>query len=130
MMNKTNTNVKNPVEKNNSGDMIANSGENDTKSGESTSGETPPSVIIKEDIVKEPEKDVIPVKAEYDVIVFGAEPEGVVTAISAARNGLKVLLVEKRDGPGGIMTYAMLNTIDMNKNTEGTLLSKGIFEEL
>ena len=49
MMNKTNTNVKNPVEKNNSGDMIANSGENDTKSGESTSGETPPSVIIKED---------------------------------------------------------------------------------
>lgn len=129
MMNKTNTNVKNPVEKNNSGDMIANSGENDTKSGESTSGETPPSVIIKEDIVKEPEKDVIPVKAEYDVIVFGAEPEGVVTAISAARNGLKVLLVEKRDGPGGLMTYAMLNTIDMNKNTEGTLLSKGIFEE-
>ncbi len=129
MMNKTNTNVKNPVEKNNSGDMISNSGENDTKSGESTSGETPPSVIIKEDIVKEPEKDVIPVKAEYDVIVFGAEPEGVVTAISAARNGLKVLLVEKRDGPGGLMTYAMLNTIDMNKNTEGTLLSKGIFEE-
>ncbi len=129
MMNKTNTNVKNPVEKNNSGDMIANSGENDTKSGESTSGETPPSVIIKEDIVKEPEKDVIPVKAEYDIIVFGAEPEGVVTAISAARNGLKVLLVEKRDGPGGLMTYAMLNTIDMNKNTEGTLLSKGIFEE-
>lgn len=129
MMNKTNTNVKDPVEKNNSGDMISNSGENDTKSGESTSGETPPSVIIKEDIVKEPEKDVIPVKAEYDVIVFGAEPEGVVTAISAARNGLKVLLVEKRDGPGGLMTYAMLNTIDMNKNTEGTLLSKGIFEE-
>ena len=129
MMNKTNINVKDPVEKNNSGDMISNSGENDTKSGESTSGETPPSVIIKEDIVKEPEKDVIPVKAEYDVIVFGAEPEGVVTAISAARNGLKVLLVEKRDGPGGLMTYAMLNTIDMNKNTEGTLLSKGIFEE-
>ena len=28
------------------------------------------------------------VTAEYDVIVFGAEPEGIVTAISAARNNL------------------------------------------
>ena len=87
------------------------------------------SVIIKEEIKNEPEKDEMPVKAEYDVIVFGAEPEGIVTAISAARNNLNVLLVEKRDGPGGLMTYAMLNTIDMNQNVNGELLSKGIFEE-
>lgn len=65
----------------------------------------------------------------YDVIVFDAEPEGIVTAISAARNGKSVLLVEKRDGPGGLMTYGMLNTIDMNTAEDGTLLSQGIFEE-
>lgn len=94
-----------------------------------TSGEINPSVIVKDEIVKEPEKDEMPVKEEYDVIVFGAEPEGIVTAISAARNNLNVLLVEKRDGPGGLMTYAMLNTIDMNKNKAGVLLSQGIFEE-
>ena len=66
---------------------------------------------------------------KYDVIVFYAEPEGIVSAISAARNGKSVLLVEKRDGPGGLMTYGMLNTIDMNTATDGTLLSQGIFEE-
>lgn len=93
------------------------------------SGDVNTSVIVKEENVKELEKEVMPVKAEYDVIVFGAEPEGICAAISAARNNLNVLLVEKRDGPGGLMTYAMLNTIDMNQNKYGELLSKGIFEE-
>lgn len=93
------------------------------------SGEIAISVIEKQDVEIDETKKDIPVYAEYDVIVFGAEPEGIVTAISAARNGLDVLLAERRDGPGGLMTYAMLNTIDMNKNVEGELLSKGIFEE-
>ena len=113
-----------PVIKNDSGDV--------KKSGDSESlgsGETNPSVIVKEEVKKEPEKDEMPVKAEYDVIVFGAEAEGVMTAISAARNNLKVLLVEKRDGLGGLMIYSMLNTIDMNINADGVLLSQGIFEE-
>lgn len=94
-----------------------------------TSGEINPSVIVKDEIKNEPQNEEMPIKEEYDVIVFGAEPEGVVTAISAARNNLNVLLVEKRDGPGGLMTYAMLNTIDMNQNKNRELLSKGIFEE-
>lgn len=114
-----------PITNNESGD------ESSKASGDTliTSGEINPSVIVKDEIQKKPEKDELPVKAEYDVIVFGAEPEGIVAAISAARNKLNVLLVEKRDGPGGLMTYAMLNTIDMNQNVNGELLSKGIFEE-
>lgn len=91
--------------------------------------DTNPEIIVKEEVEVSEKENKLPVKGEYDVIVFGAEPEGIATSISAARNGLKVLLLEKRDGPGGLMTYAMLNTIDMNKNIDGVLLSKGIFEE-
>lgn len=87
------------------------------------------SAIVKEEVVIIPENDKKPVKEEFDLIVFGAEPEGIAGAVAAARNGLKVLLVEKRDGPGGLMTYGMLNTIDMNYNDDGELLNKGIFEE-
>lgn len=136
--------LKNPFGDSNSGELISGenvSGEEELsgdkllefeESGERTeiaSGEPESDVIIKEDIVNEPSEIELPVTAEYDVIVFGAEPEGVVAAISAARNRLKVLLVEKRDGPGGIMTYSMLNTIDMNQNSDRVLLSQGIFEE-
>lgn len=86
-------------------------------------------VIIKEEpTLNELDKDK-EISGQYDVIVFAAEPEGIVAAISAARNNKKVLLVERRDGPGGLMTYAMLNTIDMNQNDNGTLLSQGIFED-
>lgn len=121
-------------DKNNPPIVSNNNQQNDDKEKEQedtliTSGEINPSVIVKDEIVKEPEKEEMKVKEEYDVIVFGAEPEGIVTAISAARNNLNVLLVEKRDGPGGLMTYAMLNTIDMNINKNGVLLSQGIFEE-
>ncbi|MBQ8298711.1 MAG: FAD-dependent oxidoreductase [Clostridia bacterium] len=121
---------------NNSGDVI--NSENNENSGDYKesgdaefveSGEIAPSVIEKEEVEIIPEEVEMPINGEYDVIVFGAEPEGIVTAISAARNNLDVLLVEKRDGPGGLMTYAMLNTIDMNQNVYGELLSQGIFEE-
>lgn len=86
-------------------------------------------VIQKEKQEESKADNDMKITKEYDVIVFGAEPEGIVAAISAARNKLKVLLVEKRDGPGGLMTYGMLNTIDMNRNKDGILLSQGIFEE-
>lgn len=113
------------ISKNNSGDV--SSGNEETSPEES--GDIESSVILKEEIKKEPEEEIKNVKAEYDVIVFGAEPEGIITAISAARNNMKVLLAEKRDGPGGLMIYSMLNTIDMNENDDGILLSQGIFEE-
>ena len=52
----------------------------------------------------------------YDVIVVGGDPEGVTSAVSAARNGAKTLLLSSEDGLGGLFTYGMLNTLDMNYN--------------
>lgn len=90
----------------------------------------PDSVIVKDEVVENPTNDDIEIKEEYDLIVFSADPEGIAAAIQAARSNMKVLLVEERDGPGGLMTYGMLNTIDMNWGTDGELLNRGVFEEL
>ncbi|MDN5344788.1 MAG: hypothetical protein PWQ18_900 [Clostridia bacterium] len=65
--------------------------------------------------------------ASYDVLVVGGQPEGVAAAISAARQGVKVLLVEKRDGLGGLFTYGWLNFIDMNYGPKHELLTRGTF---
>lgn len=64
----------------------------------------------------------------YHVIVAGGEPEGVAAALSAARNGMKTLLVEPGDALGGLMTLGMLNFLDMNHGPGGILLTRGIFE--
>lgn len=66
---------------------------------------------------------------EYDVIVVGCDPEGVATAVSAARQGGKVLLLGERDALGGLLIYGGLATLDMNRSPEGELLNKGIFAE-
>lgn len=68
-------------------------------------------------------------RSGYDVIVVGGEPEGVAAAIAAVRQGGRVLLLEHRDGLGGLMTFGMLNSIDMNKDPQGELLNRGIFAE-
>lgn len=65
----------------------------------------------------------------YDVIVVGGEPEGVAAAVSAARNGADVLFVEERDGLGGLMTYGMLNYLDIPENYNKDVVSQGIFTE-
>lgn len=65
----------------------------------------------------------------YDVIVAGGEPEGIAAALSAARNGMKTLLVEESSALGGLMTLGMLNFLDMNHDSSGTLLTQGIFQE-
>lgn len=66
---------------------------------------------------------------EYDVIVIGGEPEGVAAAVSAARNGAKTLLVEKREELGGLFTYGMLNFLDIPQGEDGKSVSQGIFAE-
>lgn len=74
----------------------------------------------------------------YDVIVAGTDPEGVAAAVSAARNGLKVLLVDgkNREIMGGLMTVGGLNTLDLNYSPKKSaipgqhiFLNKGIFQE-
>lgn len=66
---------------------------------------------------------------KYDVIVVGSDPEGISAAIGAARSGARVLLLGKEEGPGGLLTYGMLNTLDMNRNKEEVILTRGLFLE-
>lgn len=83
-------------------------------------------------------ESVVDLKSSYDVIVVGTDPEGIVAALSAARNGLSVLLVDGRDREilGGLMTIGWLNSLDLNYSPEQSMLSskhnflnKGIFQE-
>ncbi len=75
--------------------------------------------------------------AAYDVVVVGTDPEGVIAAVSAARNGMKVLLVEprKRNMLGGLMTMGGLNSLDLNKSPvinskyPQKTLNGGLFQE-
>ena len=66
---------------------------------------------------------------DYDIIVFGGEPEGVTAAVSAARNGMKTLLICEDEALGGLMTLGWLNFIDICEGRDGTMLTGGIFKE-
>ncbi|MEQ9221762.1 MAG: FAD-dependent oxidoreductase [Cyclobacteriaceae bacterium] len=48
---------------------------------------------------------------DYDIIVYGGTPSGIISAVSAARNGAKVLLVEQKSHVGGMSTSG-LNTAE------------------
>lgn len=66
---------------------------------------------------------------DYGLVVVGSDPEGIAAAVSAARNGVEVLLLDSRERPGGLFTLGWLNTLDMNYDPDGNLLTQGIFEE-
>jgi len=68
-------------------------------------------------------------KEKYDVIVIGGEPEGIAAAIASARNGAKTLLIERRNGLGGLMTYGRLNYIDLGLDKDHQPANAGIFKE-
>ncbi|WP_168121351.1 FAD-dependent oxidoreductase [Paenibacillus sp. HB172176] len=85
-----------------------------------------------------PVVSVAEVQPSYDVIVVGTDPEGIAAAISAARNGEQVLLVDGRGRQilGGLATVGGLNTWDLNYSPVQSALSgkhnflnKGIFQE-
>ncbi|GIO16004.1 hypothetical protein J19TS2_55590 [Cohnella xylanilytica] len=73
------------------------------------------------------------IEPEYDVIVAGTDPEGITAAVSAARNGLRVLLLEARDRRmlGGLLTEGGLNSLDLNRapGDPKAFLNKGLFQE-
>ena len=56
--------------------------------------------------VAEPARE-IPVREEVDVLVVGGGPSGIMAAMAAAEDGLRVLLLESRSFVGGNMTIGL-----------------------
>lgn len=71
----------------------------------------------------------------YDVIVCGGGPSGVAAAVSAGRNGLKTLLIERYGFCGGMSTAALVNPwcgheyTDTKSGRHGSIIG-GIFKEV
>lgn len=65
----------------------------------------------------------------YDLIVAGAGPSGISAALSAARLGLKVLLIDKNGYPGGMNTAAMVCPL-MTFHAGERQIVKGIAQEI
>ena len=58
-------------------------------------------------LVTEPARRT-PVAGEFDVIVAGGGPAGVIAAIAAARRGARTLLIERYGFVGGMSTDALV----------------------
>ena len=65
----------------------------------------------------------------YDVIVAGGGVAGVAAALAAARNGAKVLLVEKNCALGGLATVGLVNLFVPMCNGRGMPIMRGMAEE-
>ena len=72
----------------------------------------------------------IPVCGEYDVIVAGGGLAGAAAAVSAARAGLSVLLLEKTVALGGLATIGLINFFVPMCNGRGRQIIRDMAEEL
>ena len=78
----------------------------------------------------EEEKKSLPVYATPEVLVVGAGPAGIGAAIAAARNGAKVMLLERYGFLGGNLTIAMVNPMFTFHDIKGKQVIRGIAGEL
>ena len=69
-------------------------------------------------------------KGSYDVIVVGGGIAGVAASVSAARNGMSVLLIEKSVNLGGLATAGLISWYEPLCDGQGKQLTTGIAEEL
>ena len=65
-------------------------------------------------------------KREFDVVVTGSEPEGIIAAVAAAQEGAQVLLVTPDARLGGLFVPGMMNSLDLR--TQPELYQRGLFE--
>lgn len=72
----------------------------------------------------------IPIKGRYDIIVCGAGVAGVAAAVTGARAGKRVLLVEKSAMLGGLATLGLINLFVAMCNGRGKQIIKGMADEL
>lgn len=71
----------------------------------------------------------IPVVADTDVVVVGAGPAGVTAAVSAARNGASVTLLERYHHLGGMASGGMVLVLDDMVNEGNEIVTTGIVSE-
>ncbi len=64
----------------------------------------------------------------WDVMVIGGGPGGVPAAVAAARNGMKVLLIERYGFLGGMATAALVHPY-MTYKAGDKIIIKGLFKE-
>jgi len=76
------------------------------------------------------EEQQIPVMDFSDVIVAGGGIAGIAAALSAARHGLRVLLMEKSAILGGLATLGLINWYEPLCDGDGQQMTTGIAEEL
>ena len=70
-------------------------------------------------------KKEISVIDEYDVVVCGGGPAGIIAAISAARNGARTALIERYGFLGGAATASLVNPISVFKS-HGNQVIRGV----
>jgi len=68
---------------------------------------------------------VIPIVTETDVLVVGSGPAGLAAALSAAREGVSTMLVERYGCFGGVITQVGVESIAWYRY-EGTIDIEGI----
>ncbi len=71
----------------------------------------------------------IPVVAQTDVVVVGAGPAGLSAAVSAARNGCSVTLLERYHHLGGMASGGMVLVLDDMVNEGNEIVTTGIVSE-
>lgn len=76
------------------------------------------------------EQRQIPVLGTYDVIVCGGGISGLAAAVSAARNGARVLLLEKSIQLGGLATLGLISWYEPLCDGKGHRIVGGIPKEL
>ncbi len=79
--------------------------------------------------IHEPARD-IPVFAETDVLVVGGGPAGTAAAVSAARLGADVMLVERYNHLGGLSTGGLVIWIDRMSDWQGRHIIRGFASEV
>lgn len=71
----------------------------------------------------------VPVVSDTDVVVIGAGPAGLSAAVSAARNGARVTLVERYHHLGGMASGGMVLVLDDMVNDGTEIVTTGIVSE-
>ena len=72
----------------------------------------------------------IPAGSRYDVVVCGGGPSGCAAALSAKREGLRVLLLEGQGQLGGMATSGMVSQWLGGRNQKGEWVVGGLFRSI